>query len=283
MPKIINPVLISSKKELKSRLKELLDIQKKDSIVAIRGLNLTEKEQLQLVRDLGDISGWYPNNSEEFNHKYVENHGLNEAIKNSNKDEIFLDWHLERVDYDDYIPIVTGVWNMRVFNCDPEAGKTYFIDSRKIFQSSFTEEEKNFLRECRAAWEEGQDTNKKTHRVNVIQKHWATNEEQIRVKINKSLLVELETISGAVPTSEEVRKFNILIDRFSSEVYENQDFRLIYKWQKGDIVIPDLYSLAHAVTGGFLPEDREFTGYWCYRSSPQVSGEEKTPPSWRGM
>ena len=35
------------------------------------------------------------------------------------------------------------------------------------------------------------------------------------------------------------------------------------------LVIPDLFKLAHAVTGGFKSEDREFRGIWGYKNIPQ--------------
>lgn len=283
MPTVIEPVLITSKEELKSRLQEILDIQRRDSIVAIRGLNLTEEEQLQLAKNLGDLSGWYPNNSELFNHKYVENHSSSSTVQNSTGDEVILKWHLERVDYDDYIPIVAGVWNMRIFNCDQESGKTYFIDSRKIFKEAFSEEEKEFLRKSRSFWQDAESAAARENRTTTVQKHWLTGEEQIRVEVNYPSSIELDTFDGKVPTSDEQFKFNQLINKFCKEVYENEDLRLVHKWQKGDILIPDLFSLAHAVTGGFDPKNREFTGYWCYLSSPTVVGEENTHPSWKGM
>lgn len=284
MAKIVTPINISSKEELYLRLDELLEIQKNDAIVGIRGLNLTEEEQLQLAKDLGDRSGWFPNNSEKFNHKYVENHNSNQLVENSNGDTVILNWHLERADYDDYIPIVAGVWNMRVFNCDPESGKTYFIDSRKIYQTIYTKDEMDFLKTCRGTWESGDEAPvKRTNYVNVVQNHWLTGEEQIRVEVHHPARVSLYSVKGEPPTDDEKTKFDALLTRFGKEVYENEELRIIHKWQQGDILIPDLFCLAHAVTGGFDPKDREFTGYWCYRSSPEKAGEDKIHPSWKGL
>ena len=279
----VNLIEVSSKEDLYSRLNEILDVQIKNSIVGIRGVRLTEEEQLQLVRDLGDIAGWFPNNSEPFNHKYIENHSANSSVEASSNDELILSWHLERVDYDEYVLLVAGVWNMRLFNCDPESGKTYFIDSRKVFQKIYSEEEKTFLRGCRAYWvEQTPKGDTRTNYVNIVQPHWKTQEEQIRVELHHMAAIKLHKVNNNDPTLEEIAIFESLMKRFAEEVENNEDLRIIHKWKEGDILIPDLFSLAHAVTGGFDPKDREFTGYWCYTASPSSVGEDNVPPSWRG-
>lgn len=280
MPTIVNPLIITSKEELKFRLKEILETQQKNSIVGIRGLRLSEEEQLQLARDLGDIAGWYPNNSESFNHKYVENHSSNNSINNSDNDQIILDWHLERVDYDDYIPIIAGVWNMRIFKSNKESGKTYFIDSRKIFNKIYSNDEKNFLRLCKATWTEKNNNSTYENYVDIVQKHWLSGEEQIRISLHHLSDTELYLLDKNPPSSEEKIKFLELIKRFKAEVDNNEELRIVHKWEEGDILLPDLFCLAHAVTGGFDSKDREFTGFWCYKSSPDFSIEEKIPPSW---
>lgn len=282
MPVYVEPIVISSKEELKSRLSEIVDLQTKNSIVGIRGIRLTEEEQLQLVKDLGDIAGWVPNNSDAFTHKYIENHSSNSLVKKSTGDQIILSWHLEHVDYDEYIPLVAGVWNMRVFNCDPETGKTYFIDSRKIFKYLFSEEEKEFLRRCKATWvEDGSDGEKYRNYASAVQNHWKTGEEQIRIELYPSSGTELYLIDGKEPNLEEKTKFFNLAKKFEYEVFNNEEIRIIHRWEEGDILVPDLFSLAHAVTGGFDSKDREFTGFWCYLLAPSAVREEKLHPKWR--
>lgn len=282
MPVYVEPIVISSKEELKSRLSEIVDLQTKNSIVGIRGIRLTEEEQLQLVKDLGDIAGWVPNNSDTFSHKYIENHSSNSSVKKSTGDQIILSWHLEHVDYDEYIPLVAGVWNMRVFNCDPESGKTYFIDSRKIFKYLFSEKEKEFLRRCKATWvEDDSDGEKYRNYVNAVQNHWKTSEEQIRIELYHSSGTELYLIDGREPNLEEKTEFFNLVKKFEYEVFNNEEIRIIHRWEEGDILIPDLFSLAHAVTGGFDSKDREFTGFWCYLLAPSAVEEERLHPKWR--
>ncbi len=279
----VTPVFVESKEDLKNKLQDILKIQELESIVVIKGIKLTEDEQLQLVRDMGDITGWFPNNSEDFNHKYVETHSYSKDKQDVGNDQIILSWHLEHVDYDEYIPLVAGVWNMRVFNCDPESGKTYFIDSKKIYNEIYTEEEKDFLRKCKAKWIEIKpDGRNITNYVDIVQPHWKTKEEQIRVELHYFNATSLHLFQGFEPNKDQIDTFHNLINRFEAEVRQNENLRIVHKWEEGDILVPDLFSLAHAVTGGFKSEDREFTGYWCYLSSPEKTEKEKIQPSWRG-
>lgn len=139
--------------DLNNNLDLVAAILSTSSIVGIRGLNLTKSEQLKLVKDLGDIFSWTPNNTTTFNHEYIENHSRNQSVSLSLGDEIILGWHMEHVDYDEYTPLVAGVWNMQKFKCSPDVGMTYFMDSRDVYEVLFTSEEKEFLKKSKASWE----------------------------------------------------------------------------------------------------------------------------------
>ena len=54
-----------------------------------------------------------------------------------------------------------------------------------------------------------------------------------------------------------------IFDNFEYDINEKKFF--IHEWKQGDFVIVDLFKMAHAVYGGFEPEDREFSGFWAYR------------------
>lgn len=38
---------------------------------------------------------------------------------------------------------------------------------------------------------------------------------------------------------------------------------MVHQWQKGDLLIPDLFKLAHAVTGGFVQNQRQLDGMFA--------------------
>ncbi len=279
--KLVDPLVFNSKSELYENLNAVIAKFKSDAIVGIRGLRLSEAEQLQLVRDLGDIVGWFPNNSEDFNHKYIENHSSNRWVDGSTGDQVILDWHLEHVDYDDYIPIVAGVWNMQNFKGSSDNGKTYFMDARKVYELATSEEDKDFLKKTRAMWPEEYEKNVYTTcYVDAIQNHWLSEEPQIRLELTHIDEAELYEFDGGIPTEEEKTKFKEVALRFSDQVWNNEDLRIVHRWEEGDILIPDLFALAHAVTGGFKSEEREFTGFWCYSNSPKSAPKDKVFPRW---
>lgn len=281
--KTVSPIFYSSLDELKLDLNTIKNRYISDSIVLIRGLHLSKDDHLSLVKALGDVMGWTPNTKTDFNHRYNESHVTNTKLDNSLPEDLILGWHLEHVDYDPYSPLVAGVWNMQKFKCDPNAGMTYFMDSRKLYNLLFNESEKNFLRNCTASWEEKYSTGVVVkNEVRVVAPHWITGEEQLRLEMHHvPPLLTLARYEDREPTDSESKYFEELANRFIFEHYKNEDLRIVQKWNEGDILIPDLYSLAHAVTGGFSPQDREFTGLWCYINYPENLDSSSVHPSWR--
>jgi alpha-ketoglutarate-dependent taurine dioxygenase len=79
------------------------------------------------------------------------------------------------------------------------------------------------------------------------------------------MIVDLVSYKSESPKKSELRYFQTLIRKIEDIVWNNEDIRIVHRWQQGDLVIPDLFKLAHAVTGGFRPEDREFRGIWGYK------------------
>lgn len=252
---------------------------KESSIVCIRGIHATKAEQLEITKSLGDIFGWAPNSKSDFHQEYTENHSRNPSVAASAGDEVILNWHLEHPDYDKYAPLVAGVWNMQKFTCSPDVGMTYFMDTRDVYEGLFSEVEKSFLRKAEATWVEPYSEGKEfTNTAKVITRHWLDDREQIRLEMLYS--VNLFKFDGQDPTADQEAFFQELVSRFITEVNTNTDLRIVQNWQEGDIVVPDLYAMAHAVTGGFSPEEREFTGYWCYFGVEEAIKNGVFHPSW---
>jgi hypothetical protein len=235
-----------------------------ESIIVFRNANLSFDEQSELHNTLGKIFGWFtPKESNDELSKYIEDHATNTRVGISTKDEVMLSWHIEHVYYDN--PILAGTWNMLVFNIDNENGKTYFVDSEKVYLS-MSQENKDFLDKCIISAKdfglEDVFTNFKP-----IQKHWLTGNPLVRVRIaeNRESINNLVLFDGQEPTKDQDEKFKDIVWWFSNQVMNNEDIRMVHKWQKGDLVIPDMFKLAHAVTGGFDPIDRKFIGIWGYQ------------------
>jgi hypothetical protein len=46
---------------------------------------------------------------------------------------------------------------------------------------------------------------------------------------------------------------------------------MVLKWQQGDLAVPDLYKLAHSVSGGFTKNQRTLSGQFG-RALPTIEG-----------
>jgi alpha-ketoglutarate-dependent taurine dioxygenase len=235
-----------------------------DTILVFRNANLSFEEHEELQRVLGDTFGWYPNTSTGSASRYIEDHQQSELRTETNKDEVIIPWHIEHPSYEN--PIVAGLWNMITFNIDSTRGTTLFMDTTKVFEL-LSEEDKDFLNKCTVnSYEFVNDVMRPTK---AIKPHWLTNEPTIRFSLDRVQedWHNLYEFDGRKPTPDESREFIAIANRkVISEVWTNEELRLVHEWQQGDIIIPDLYKLAHAVMGGFNPEDRKFTGLWSHQS-----------------
>jgi len=242
-----------------------------DSVLCFRNANLTQEEQFDFGARLGSLMGWkHADDTSE----YVENHERKSHLE-SGPDDVIVEWHVEHTYYIN--PIVAATWNMYNFKTDPENGKTYFVDTGYIFEM-LSDEEKQFLIDCIVTEpdfiKESQvksgflsaETNL-WDKHPIIDKHWLTDKPIIRFMIlPQPHIIKLVSYKNEEPSSESLQYFESLIRKIENIISNNEDIRIVHRWQKGDIVIPDLFKLAHAVTGGFKSEDREFRGIWAYRS-----------------
>lgn len=278
MPIETKPLLFSDKKELEKNLDKVVEEFFTAGISVIRGLNFTELEQKSLVQTLGDLAGWYPNTSSvDIKHVYREDHGSNKASVFTSGNDIMLDWHLEHVEYDAYIPLIGGLWNMMNFKCDKESGKTYFLDSQEAYKL-LSKDNIDFLLKSVLTWKATNGTG--PHFSPAIKNHWKTKNPLVRLEITESVYVSLNTFDNRPPTPREKEKFKEIEREFKYIVKENLDLRIVHKWEEGDIVIPDLFRMAHAVTGGFDPKDRKFTGMWLFAGDLEKSPKENLPNWW---
>jgi alpha-ketoglutarate-dependent taurine dioxygenase len=241
-----------------------------DSVICFRNANLTEKEQFDFAQKLGESFGWYLMNDES---KYIENHERKSEVV-SGPDDIIVEWHVEHTYYIN--PIVGSTWNMYNFKTNNENGKTYFVDTNVVFEM-LTDDEKDFLLNSRITepdFIKGPQLEHGFASANlnfaddypIVAEHWLTGKPIIRFTIlPKPYIVRLVSYKGQVPTEDNLSYFEAVIRKIEDIIWNNEDIRIVHKWQQGDLVIPDMFKLAHAVTGGFKPEDREFRGIWGYK------------------
>lgn len=242
----------------------------KDSVICFRNANLTQDEQFDLAARLGKLIGWslLDNKSE-----YIENHVRKSDLK-SGPDDIIVEWHVEHTYYTN--PIVASTWNMYNFKTDNNNGKTYFVDTGLVFEMLTSDEQEFLLNSIITEPDVIRESQLRSGFVSehttladnypIIAKHWITEKPIIRFTILPSpLMVKLVSYKGQSPDADAVAQFETLIRKIEDIIWNNEDIRMVHKWQQGDLVIPDMFKLAHAVTGGFNHEHREFRGIWGYR------------------
>lgn len=269
MPIYTDPITMTSYEEIIENLDAIIEKFKKDTIVVIRDANLTKEQQASVAKALGDKTGWFPNNSHDFNQRYEESHSRINKKEDAGPDGVVVSWHVEHVDFDAHTPIVAGIWNMLHFTANPEAGKTYFADGAVIYKN-MPEEWQEFLPRCVITWSE--DDGSGPFYVPAVGKHWMTGEPVIRIDIHdhNSRPEFLHTVDGREPTDEERAMLVEIRSHYIDQVINNEDIRIVHKWKQGDLVITDLFKHAHAVTGGFSSEERNFTGEWVYPTNPNT-------------
>lgn len=264
-----NPISISSYDEAEENIELIFEKLKEDSVVVLRGVNLTTEQQAEFVKSMGDFTGWFPNHSHNFNQRYREDHARTEHKEKAGPDAVVVSWHLEHVDFDTHTPIVAGAWNMLKFTADPSTGKTYFVNTAELYKN-LPAEDQDFLNKSLVKWYETDGSG--PFYTPAVQHHWATNEPVIRIDIrtvvsSPEMLYEFD---GREPTEEEKAKFVSLRNDYVDSILGDEEVRLVHKWQQGDLLLVDLFKNAHAVTGGFSSDDREFTGEWIYPRFPET-------------
>lgn len=222
-----------------------------NGIIVFRNANLNESSQKAIQEVFGSALKIFPNLSEERENLYREEH-TKRASEGFGGDEIMLPWHMEHPQYPN--PICVGFWNMMIFNIDSEMGKTYFLNMEKFF-NSLSEEEKTFAAACKIK-------NEPIGVWDLVGKHYFRNTKVIRSTGGGELL----EFNGQSPTKDDLYKFQLLTKKIKEHLDSVED-RIVLKWQKGDLAIVDIYIMAHAVTGGFLPGERKFTGLWSFHNS----------------
>jgi alpha-ketoglutarate-dependent taurine dioxygenase len=138
-----------------------------------------------------------------------------------------------------------------------------------MFQD-LSKEDQNFLSKCvnEVNTTEFRDTGKEivgfkvSKQFDCIKDHPVTGEKTIRLSLfeKNGKLNSLAKINDREPTEEEKNRYTKLISWICSEVWENKEKRMVLKWQQGDLAVPDLFKLAHSVSGGFIQNQRTLKG-----------------------
>lgn len=245
-----------------------LNMLLEEVVFVFRDANLSYEDQYELHRILGEVFHGFPNKTKGKHEHYIMTHeGFNKNANDDTGDDIRSMWHQEHIYYAN--SIIYGNWNNTIFNTDKENGKTYFYDMCNLYKT-LPDDTKEFLKKCTADvtgndYDDpiNEDTGDFDPKDRVIEYspigyHWITNEPVLRVKFWYANV--LNKYDGRPCTPVEQEKFDTIINDIRNFVVNDEENRIVQKWQLGDLVISDLYKCAHAVTGGFNIKDRQFTG-----------------------
>ena len=242
-------------------------------VIAYRNANFSKEEQYEIMEKIGDTLNWYPKTGSNYLGKtyYQENHSRKYKGKTliKNSEEILLNFHLEHTDYRN--PMVGATWNMYLFTGDSKNGRTAFVDTSEIYKK-MSNDWQTFLSNCIEIIKKDvkvSDTKYelKEHEIKCVQDHWFDNKPTIRIDLDHpGDEQKIKFVDGKKVTEEDLLLFQKIKNFVFDEILKNESVRLYHEWQQGDLVIVDLFKMAHAVYGGFLPEEREFSGYWAYRN-----------------
>jgi alpha-ketoglutarate-dependent taurine dioxygenase len=236
-----------------------------DSIIVFRNANLSYDDQSFLHARLNEVFGYHIDiEGDGKTARYVENHSERNLIETATSNDILLPWHIENLYSAN--PKVISTWNMTKFTTDSENGKTYFIDCKKAYDA-MPEEWKMFLDVCKIN-NPNTATDENLDDFSPVVNHWIDGRLLLRLapRKNKDSGTTLRSVYDREPTELEKTLFEEIFTWFGNYVYNNEEERIVHKWEQGDLLIVDIFKLAHAVTGGFNPDDREFIGMWGFKN-----------------
>lgn len=245
----------------------------KDGVVVLRGFDMSPDQQHKLMTEVGNLAHWLPNHKHPHeNHTYTENHEYTLEMRSSPQgeerlgieaDDVLVEWHMEQIGFPN--PAVGASWNMRIFTCSNEYGKTLFVDAVKLF-AMLSKEDVDFLAKCLFQEEIGLSPKIPPMRICPIKKHLPTGQMMVYISPVRDIDFgkKLRYVQEHEPTEGERARFEEICTNLSTTVKTNMDIRTEHKWQQYDVVIADLSRQYHAVTGGFRSSERYFEGIWAH-------------------
>lgn len=271
----------------------IAEVVKTEGVCVLRGIDVSPEQQFEAMIALGDIFGWFPNSNAKLKNYYFENHEFTitnrlkefqiDMTNQKYKNEILVPWHIEQIGFIN--PAVGASWNMKIFTCDEECGKTYFVDSALIF-CELNEDYTNFLEKCSFSVRcFDTDENKKNDNDNeniyqkmgvlpggelclkpIVNHEYQKYLKMIKISPSDSTknILRLVSFDSREPTNSESEYFFKICNEISNRIFFDSGLRIVHKWKQHDFLIADLSRMYHSVTGGFRSEQRYFEGMWAY-------------------
>jgi hypothetical protein len=221
--------------------------------VGFKKLNITEGQQHELARRLGDFVNWVPNTKNpnlvfESFHETLEL----EIINKPPKQKLLVEWNMGQRDE---VRSVGSILNNINFGCDKRSGSTLLMDMRKVFDLIQFQEWKDFLSEVK--WVDRETGLSR----NLVEIH--RNTKQKILMFFDELVIEHDSKTKPNPRY----KFFVYGEEIDSEQKDlfvqiiNSVFEIIYvcnlnlleewQWNEKDLLIVDDSCMRKATKGGF--------------------------------
>lgn len=224
-------------------------------ILAFKKLNISIEQQQALMLIFAEKLNW----------GFISDHDIEDHTMTANKnereyssEELFIPWHLEHVRSSN--PNIASSWNMLNFKCSPTSGSTGFVDCVEVY-NDLKEEWKQFLSKSLVI----DSQHEFAPRIPVMQ-HPNTEENILRLRPEG--MEELHYFDGRPANDNEKKYFSIISKWFNEQIFKNEMRQKWWFWDEGDVLFPDLLVMAHAVKGGFKTEERSFSRFWAFKTSP---------------
>lgn len=252
-----------------------------DGVLFLKNFNPTRQQEWDIMVEFGNRINWFPNSTTgivptgPYECKELEDHRYTfEAHTDTvnDKDHYFIHWHLDGVDRDK--PQMGSLWHMRQFDCAPDSGQTGFVNMG-YFYENLSEDYKNFLLSCGV---------KRHYRLDVTGFDYNLTDQQIKDSSPMALIVDhhftdkkilrmdfyinessLHSFNGRPATEEEKLKYTYIHADIINQFCNDSSISKWIEWEKGDVIIIDLFVMAHAVKGGFKLGERKFSRIWAYK------------------
>lgn len=239
---------------------------------------------------------------------YLQDHDkrISVAKQNNNNSsaESLIEWHLEGVSKKH--PQRAALWHMTNFKTSPLNGQTGFVDMQALLgkvpeiwstmlknadiihlpnwqHPPASDEEYKRVFEDKVArgerkiWTEDGDVFVASFARKAVETNPATGEDTLRVcpcQAQWGVQDHLLLVDGRIPTDDEQNKFEQFLEWLRYEIIENDENQIWWQWNEGDLILTDLFRMAHGVNGGYNEGERNFHGYWCYPFGSKAQVEE---------
>lgn len=217
-------------------------------VIGFKKINISEAQQQELCRRLGDFVNWIPNTNYSSLpiDPYYETLET-ELLNKKPKQKLLCEWSMNITRQ---VPSVGSILNNVVFQCDKRNGSTLLIDMRKVF-NLLKNEWREFVRQI--IWIEI-DTGISRQ---MVEKHRNTNQEILIFSTEFSSDLEIRKqykfVIGDQEINEEQTQLLKEVFDYILEMIHICNLNILeeWKWDEKDLLIVDDSCMLQATKGGF--------------------------------